>query len=888
MKYFCVFFLVATACLVPDANAADFTSGQAPRLVIGQPNFSQGNSGASSTLLGAPAGVAFANDTLFVADANAFGATPMNNRVLVYRNLSGTLPPLTGSVPGNGSTCPACVGTANVVLGQSDFTSTTIAVTQTGLRTPTAVASDGTVLAVADTNNNRILIWKSIPAANDTPADVVVGQPDFTKNKVGVPPNEKSIRGPQGVWIQNGKLFVADTQNNRVLIFNSIPNSNGASADVVLGQKDFKTFVEPDISKATVPAQANTILSPTSVTSDGQRLYVSDLGHNRILIWNSIPTQNQAAADVSVGQPDLVTSVNNNSAALCPATGTLDANGKATYPARCEATLSFPRFALSDGTRLFIADGGNDRVLIYSTVPAASGAKANFVIGQPNVNADVSTADADSFATPSSLAWDGTNLFVTDTFNRRIVAYSPGTANVPVNGIRNAASREIFAIGAVTLGGTLTKDNTVTVSIAGKDYKYTVVKDDTFINVVTSLVNLINASPGDPNVIALTNAFSQGLILTARKGGPDGTSVKYSVATSTSATVTAKTLGANLTINLADAAKIAPGTLISIAGTNLADTTAIADFSQQYLPTQLGGAELYIDGMRAPLLYVSPTQINAQLPFEVQDRSSASAYVRTIHKDGTSTVSTAVAISIVSANPGIFAEDGSDPRPGLVYHAYGNASGVIAVDGTIKAGDIATVVVNGRTYTHTVAATDTLASVRDALVTAINADPDVSATPQNVFTRILLQARTSGAAGNGIAYSASVNSGAVLVVSAFSAKLCCASTANARVTTDNPAAPGEVLYIYATGLGETNPPDGANTGKIFSGPQNPPAVPVDSILAGGKTANIISTAFVPGTVGLYQIFFQLSSAATTDPQTQLTIAQQNFVSNIVTFPVATP
>ncbi len=883
MKYFCVFFLAASACV-----AADFNTGQAPRLLIGQRNFTQADSGASNTILGAPGGIAYANNTLFVADSNSFGATPANNRVLLFGNLSSSLPPLAGFVPGNGSTCPVCVGAATVVLGQPDFTTTNVALTQSGMRAATAVASDGTVLVVADTNNNRILIWKSIPVSNNQPADVVVGQSDFTKNKVSIPPNEKSMRGPQGVWIQNGKLFVADTQNNRVLIYNSIPTSNGAAADVVLGQKDFKTFVETDITKASVPAQANTILSPTSVTSDGQRLYVADLGHNRVLIWSSIPTQNQASADLALGQPDLVSSVNNNATALCPATGVLDANSKATYPSRCEATLSFPRFALSDGTRLFIADGGNDRVLIYSMVPTTNGAKADFVIGQPNANADVSTSDVDSFATPSSLAWDGTNLFVSDAFNRRIVAYSVGNANVPVNGVRNAASREIFAIGGVTLGGTLTESNTVTITIAGKDYKYTVVKNDAFINVITSLVNLINASPGDPNVIALPNTVTQGIVLTARKGGAGGTGVLYSVATSTSATITAKALAANLAINLADAAKVAPGTLISINGTALSDTTAIADFSQAYLPTQLGGAELYIDGMRAPLLYVSPTQINAQLPFEVQDRTSASAYVRTIHNDGTSTVSTPIAISIVGENPGIFAEDGSDPRPGLVFHAYGNASGVLSVDGVIKAGDIATVIVNGRTYTYTVKATDTLATVRDALVAAINVDPDVSATPENVFTRILLQARKAGSAGNGISYSASVSTSAVVVVSALGSTLCCASTADTRVTSDNPATPGEVLYIYATGLGVTNPPAGADTGKIFSGTQNPPAVPVDSILADGKTANILSTGFVPGTVGLYRIYFQLNSSATTDPKTQLTIAQQNFVSNIVTFPVATP
>src|SRR5262249_30492771 len=142
---------------------------------------------------------------------------------------------------------------------------------------------------------NRILIWNNISGlTNNANADVVIGQPDFKSVSIpGQVPNAKSLRGPQGVWIQNGKLFIADTQNHRVLIYNSIPTQNGVAADVVLGQKDFSTFVEPDISQARVDAQPTNMLNPVSVTSDGVRLYVTDLGHNRVLIWNRIPTSNQ-------------------------------------------------------------------------------------------------------------------------------------------------------------------------------------------------------------------------------------------------------------------------------------------------------------------------------------------------------------------------------------------------------------------------------------------------------------------------------------------------------------------------------------------------------------------------------------------------------------------
>src|SRR6185436_19577299 len=118
------------------------------------------------------------------------------------------------------------------------------------LRLPTSVATDGVHVVVADTNHNRVLIWNRIPTINNQAADVVVGQENFTPSTLtGQVPTAKSMRGPQGVWIVNGKLYVADTQNNRVLVYNRIPTANGAAADVVLGQPDFTTFVEQDLTQ---------------------------------------------------------------------------------------------------------------------------------------------------------------------------------------------------------------------------------------------------------------------------------------------------------------------------------------------------------------------------------------------------------------------------------------------------------------------------------------------------------------------------------------------------------------------------------------------------------------------------------------------------------------
>ena len=72
---------------------------------------------------------------------------------------------------------------------------------------------------------------------------------------------------------------------------------------------------------------------------------------------------------------------------------------------------------------------------------------------------------SDITPTPTSLAWDGTNLYVADPGNRRVLVFTPEQALIPINGVRNSASLEIYALGSVTLGGSITANDTITVTI---------------------------------------------------------------------------------------------------------------------------------------------------------------------------------------------------------------------------------------------------------------------------------------------------------------------------------------------------------------------------------------------------------------------------------------
>ena len=895
--------------------AADFATGQGARLVIGQGTFTAQQPGATDKLLGGVGGLAFANGTLFVADANRTGLTPINNRILLFptQGFPGPLDPIRPY----SARCAVCVGQASVVLGQTDFTSVDYHITQAGLRLPTAVATDGKILAVADTASNRILIWKSIPTVNGQPADIELGQPDFTTVLQGsqVVVDNKSLRGPQGVWIQNGKLFAADTQNHRVLIWNSIPTANRQPADVVLGQANFNVAVQPDLTKGNNEAHANTLLNPVSVTTDGTRLYVADLGNNRVLIWNSIPTTNQQAADVVVGQKNFDTGLANDSSSLCASNGTASDGTTLTYPARCAKTMDFPRFALSDGRRLFIADGGNDRVLVYNSIPTQNAAAADVILGQPDENSSVvsSTTDlfhpllrqsaADITPTPTGLAWDGTNLYVSDPANRRVLVFTPGELLVPINGVRNAASREIFALGAVALGGTITVGDVAKVTITGPsgtavEHDYTMVKDDTVQTAMTGLAASINSGSGDPAVVAKFEPILNVVKLVARKPGTDGNNISLAVGSSTNATFSISASGGNLQGGQ-EATIIAPGTLVTLLGHDLADTAAAADLSQDHLPLDLGGVQLYCDGNRSPLLYVSPTQINGQMPFEFLDSNSISCYVRIQHADGRVVASTAVAVPLDAANPGLFAFEGDEPRVAVAYHTSSYATGTITVDGTIEAGDVGTITIADRSYSYTVQAADTLDTVRDALVALINANPEeeVVAVAVPAFHRIQLHAKIPGPEGNSITYGTTTDKGdntdVFLVLSNLSTTLCCANRAGSPVTQANPAVPGETILFYATGLG-TIGPDAArafvDTGSKYKGPAlNDPAFydrnQFVSSLANGSTANVISANLAPGMVGVYEVRLSLGAGTTPSLFTQVTIAQFIYTSNIVTIPV---
>ncbi|OYW11830.1 MAG: hypothetical protein B7X34_02580, partial [Acidobacteriia bacterium 12-62-4] len=140
MKPFAILLATATVAL-----PADFFTSQAARLVIGQETFTSQGSDLNPNTLGGVGGVAYANNMLFVTDSNRVGAGPINHRVLIYRNVASDITlPVSAEVPQTPQKpCPACRGTASVVLGQTDFSVNELKLipTNASMRQPNSVAT---------------------------------------------------------------------------------------------------------------------------------------------------------------------------------------------------------------------------------------------------------------------------------------------------------------------------------------------------------------------------------------------------------------------------------------------------------------------------------------------------------------------------------------------------------------------------------------------------------------------------------------------------------------------------------------------------------------------------------------------------------------------------
>jgi len=131
--------------------------------------------------------------------------------------------------------------------------------------------------------------------------------------------------------------------------------------------------------------------------------------------------------------------------------------------------------------------------------------------------------------------------------------------------------------------------------------------------------------------------------------------------------------------------RLSPGELISIYGTEIGPSTAASGTPDDngLFPKSLGGVQVLIDGVAAPLLYVSSTQINAQVPFMLTEPDNATISII----NGSSSIPVFRA-SVDTAIPGIFNNAGNA--------AAVNQDGALnSIANPAKAGSIVSIWVTG-------------------------------------------------------------------------------------------------------------------------------------------------------------------------------------------------
>jgi sugar lactone lactonase YvrE len=329
---------------------------------------------------------------------------------------------------------------ASRVFGQPGFTTDDFGIDYRNLSAstlgyPADVAAAGGRIAVADRGNNRVVLYPAAGIASGAAAGVVLGQPDFQSFVPDLDqstPSAARMSGPAGVALDGQHLIVADTENHRVLVWNTVPSVSGTPADLVLGQTDF-TGKRPNSGRGDTDgdghsdADADGFFAPTGVVSDGTHLFVSDRINSRILGWSTFPTRNGQPANIVIGQADM----HGNGA-----------NAGAGPDSVSSAAFALPTGLALVGTTLYVADTENNRVVRLdeaTTVPVASAwfgqangtsvSAENFGLqGAYNSGAQVIVpTSATTVLRPRGVAVVGSRLYISEADSQRVQAFDLAT-----------------------------------------------------------------------------------------------------------------------------------------------------------------------------------------------------------------------------------------------------------------------------------------------------------------------------------------------------------------------------------------------------------------------------------------------------------------------------
>lgn len=385
------FLTLIFLCVQVNRSFGQWTDGQPAANVMGQPTFTTSNPIADASGLNRPNQVVIdpVSGKIFVADA-------FSNRVLRY-------PSIAAYTDG---------ANAEAVFGQSSMTNASnLSPSATSLNGPSGIAlDDNGNLWIADGGNNRVVrLSNAVNALTGSTFDMVLGQTGFTGSNPGTGLAGLSL--PWSLIYKNNALWVSDYGNNRILKFeNPSILSSGAPASMYLGT-------------GIAGLADNALNGPGQIFVDIEgSLWVADANNNRVLKFSNANTlATSAPADLVIGQSGFL----NSSVGLS------------------KSALNFPwGVYVDEGGRLYIADSGNDRVLIYNkTSLTGNGPLADHVIGQIDFDSKTTTLTQDKVSSPLFLTVENDLLFVSDFSNNRVMIFKPSMP-LPVNLLSFSAIRE--------------------------------------------------------------------------------------------------------------------------------------------------------------------------------------------------------------------------------------------------------------------------------------------------------------------------------------------------------------------------------------------------------------------------------------------------------------
>lgn len=281
------------------------------------------------------------------------------------------------------------------------------------LSVPTGICACESGLVVADAWNHRILIWKHLPEDHNVPADIVLGQADFyhgEPNRGNLQTASDRLHWCYGVLYAEGKLFVADSGNRRVLIWDQLPQENGQPADRVLGQATLTCRDENGGGTAT----AASMRWPHSIAIWQGNLVVSDAGNHRVMIWEGIPTESNTPCVAVLGQQQF---------------HQVEMNQGNYQPNASRLSMPYGVAAVEDW--LLVADTANSRLLGWqcpSSLADLRGRPANGLTAQLNdqskgENRDYGMPMRDSLCWPYGVQACGKTIAIADSGNNRVLLW---------------------------------------------------------------------------------------------------------------------------------------------------------------------------------------------------------------------------------------------------------------------------------------------------------------------------------------------------------------------------------------------------------------------------------------------------------------------------------